>query len=178
MKMKKSDTKVTPSAKRAEKSAIKAKTLKEESSLQAVGALRAAGWTYTKISKQLKISVATAKRWAKEYKQKNIESKTPIERDETAIRNEELTTKSWVAVKDALKATRLYGRDAKSHPDHSVRLTAAIRVLNSQGELISKEDKSINIVNVVNIENTRKEKLGRGLKLFGYKIPENVISDN
>ena len=89
---------MTQSAKRSIKSTPKTK--KELVSIYAVGSMRSAGWTIAKIADKLKVSRASVNRWFKEYKKLNIEHKTPIEKDETAIRLKRLTKKGDKAGKE------------------------------------------------------------------------------
>lgn len=141
-KKKKSDTKVTQPVKRAYKTAKQTK--KELISIYAVGSMRAARWTIVKIAKELNVSIASVNRWYKDYKKMNIDSKTPVELDETAARIKRLTKMSWKAVEEGLESHKPYGRDSKGmtelYPDNTVRTATAIRFLNAQGELIEKKE--------------------------------------
>ena len=129
--------------------------------------------TISKIAKKMGKSDTSINRYLKGYR---LRAK-PEEIDTTAIeRDKRLREKAWVRLEESLDATKLVGKDAVEHPDFAVRRNTAIDILHSHGELISKEDKSIKITNIVNVEAERKEKLKTGLSRFGYEIPE--ISNN
>ena len=151
-KKKKSDTKVTQPVKRAYKTAKQTK--KELISIYAVGSMRAARWTIVKIAKELNVSIASVNRWYKDYKKMNIDSKTPVELDETAARIKRLTKMSWKAVEEGILSTKPYGKDGVDkegvtkvlfHPDNVVRTTVAMKYLSTVGEFIEKKEIDANI---------------------------------
>ena len=125
--------------------------------------------TTKKIAKKMKKSASSVEKYLRGYRNKA----KPEEIDTTAIeRDKRLETKAWEVLEESFVATKLYGKDGLEHPDNAVRLSAAAKYLQSKGQLISKEDNSINITTIVNVEKERKEKLKTGLGRFGFELEE------
>lgn len=68
----------------------------------------------------------------------------PEEIDNTLIeRKKRLREKAWLRLEESLDATKLVGVLNTEHPDFPVRYKASIDILNSEGELIFKDDSEL-----------------------------------
>lgn len=145
---KKSAKKIAKKKKPVAKKIKRKQTIKDDATINAVMNLRATGWTIVRLAKEFKVGQTTINRWIREAKKKNIDSRETSEGPDK--RMNKLVEKSWKVIDDALTANKLsFG---KSVPDHAIRLTAAVRVLNNQGELIEKKDVNLNFSNLTDDE--------------------------
>lgn len=129
------------------------------------------------ICKNLNTSMSTVSRVWKKWKNKaeEIEEKLELEVLASEVIKEkemlqELTGPAWNALKEALSATKLYGKEGIVHPDFAVRLNAARLILSAAGLVVEKkETKHSGEVNV-----DMKEKLieatKEGIERYGYTL--------